>query len=133
MYHLCTFKKGKTATGQKGTTWWKICRPGYIFSRKPGENIDATVSVTEGCFYETFYESQGNTIPPDDEFFQTENDTFPDCNESANCEGLLFEKGCLEALKDMDPEKAPGTEFYETFWDELAFGLISTLNSAYDQ
>jgi len=36
------FEKGKTATKQKGETKWKICRP--------GENIDATGSVTEGCY-----------------------------------------------------------------------------------
>ena len=135
------FEKGKTAISQKVTTWWKICRPGDVFFQKPGENIDATVSVAEGCFYETFYESQGNTIPPYNKYFQIENDTVLDCNESANCEGFLSEKECLEALKDMDPEKASGTEFYETFWDELAFSLIRVSRlwfdwypySAYDQ
>ena len=49
MYHLCIFEEDKTATLQKGVTWWKICRPGDVFSRKAGEHIDATGSVTEGC------------------------------------------------------------------------------------
>ena len=48
IYYLCMFEKGKTATQQKEATWWKICRPGFFF-RKPSENIDATMSVTETC------------------------------------------------------------------------------------
>lgn len=46
----CMFEKGKTTKWQKGATWWKICRLGDIcfFFRKPGENINATGSVTEG-------------------------------------------------------------------------------------
>ena len=86
-------------------------------------------------FYKTLYTSQGNTIPPDNEFFQFENDTLLDCNESKSCEfgGLRSEKEFLEVLKDMDPAKSPGTdglpaEFYKTFWDELAyFSLIIAL------
>ena len=97
------------------TTWWKICRPGDVFFRKPVENIDATGSVTEGCFHETLYKSQGNTIPPDNEFFQIENDTVLDCNESASCEGLLSEKECLEASKDMGPEKHLELTFMKLF------------------
>ena len=54
------------------------------------------------------------------------------------CEGPLTEKECLEALKDIDPEKTPGTdglpaEFYKTFRSELACSLISALNYSYDQ
>ena len=54
------------------------------------------------------------------------------------CEGPLTEKECLEVLKDMDPEKTPGTdglaaEFYKTFWSELVSSLISALNFSYDQ
>ena len=44
---------------------------------------------TGGCFYKTLYTSQGSTIPPDNEFYQLENDTLLDCNESTSCEGRL--------------------------------------------
>ena len=89
--------------------------------------------------FTNFYTSQGNTIPPDNEFFHLENDTLLDSNESTSCEVLLSEKERREALKDVDPDKAPGTdglpaEFYETFWDEFAFSLIyGDLIYAYDQ
>ena len=33
-------------------------------------------------------------------------------NESTSCEGLLSEKECVEALKDIDPENAPGTDSF---------------------
>ena len=53
-------------------------------------------------------------------FFLFPNDTLLDCHESTSSEGLLSEKECVEALKDMDPENAPGTdsfpsEFCKTF------------------
>ena len=88
--------------------------------------------------YKTLFTSQGNKIPPDSDFFQLENNTLLDYNKTTGCEGLLSEKECLEALKDMDSEKTPGTdglpaEFYKIFWDELASSLISALNYAYDQ
>lgn len=48
--HLCVFEKGKTTSCQKGATWWKICRPTDVISRKPRQNIDAsTTSVAGGC------------------------------------------------------------------------------------
>ena len=47
-------------------------------------------------------------------------------------------KGTPRSLKGIDSEKAPGTdrlpaEGYKTFWDELAFSLISAPNYAFDQ
>ena len=47
-YHLCMFEKGKTATWQNGDTWWKICWPGDLFFRKPGETLNATGSYVDG-------------------------------------------------------------------------------------
>ena len=104
------------------------------------EFVTSDTGILEECetFYKTLYTSQGNKIPPDREFFQLENDTHLDYHEAASCEGFLTEEECLEALKDMDTEKTPGTdglpaEFYKTFWDELASSLISAFNYAYDQ
>ena len=99
---------------------------------------DAEILAECETFYKTLYTSQGNTIAPDNEFFQLENDTFLDYNDSTCCEGLLTEKECLEALKDMASEKTPGTdglpaEFYKTFWDDLSSILITALNYAYNK
>ena len=68
----------------------------------------AEILAERETFYKTLYTSQGNTIAPDNEFFQLENDTFLDYNDSTCCEGLLTEKECLEALKNMASEKTPG-------------------------
>ena len=53
------------------------------------------------------------------------------------CEGVLTEKECLEALKDMGTEKTPGTdglpaEFYKVFWKDISAILIRALNYAYE-
>ena len=51
VYIICVcLKKAKQRPDIKGQpVWWKICRPGGVFSKlKPGENTDASGSVTEG-------------------------------------------------------------------------------------
>ena len=53
------------------------------------------------------------------------------------CEGLLTKQECAEALKNMDPEKTPGTdgfpaEFYKVFWSDISTPLLSSLNFAFD-
>ena len=50
---------------------------------------------------------------------------------------VLTEKECLEALRDMESEKTPGTdglpaEFYKVFWKDVSSTLISALNYAYE-
>ena len=89
------------------------------------------------AFYKNLYTSNENVIPAESEFFHPENDTVLDNNEAESCEGPLTEKECLEALKNMDRGKTPGTdglpaEFYQTFWKELSSPLINALNFAYD-
>ena len=48
--------------------------------------------------------------------------------ELTSCEGVLTEKECLEALRDMESEKTPGTdglpaEFYKVFWKDVSSTL----------
>ena len=50
-YRLCTVEKGKQATWQKWATSRRICRPGDVCFRKPGENTDVTGSVTNGWLF----------------------------------------------------------------------------------
>ena len=78
-----------------------------------------------------------NAIPAESEFFQPDNDTILDDNEAKGCEGPLTEKECLEALRNMDHGKMPGSDglpakFYKILWKELSSLLINALNFAYD-
>ena len=131
--------------GEKHTKYFlslerRHCKLNTISQLQINENEFATSDseILSECetFYKTLYTSQGNTITSDNEFFQLENVTSVDENDSASCEGLLTTKECLNALKDMDSGKTPGTdglqaEFYKTFWDDLAPSLIALLNYAY--
>ena len=49
-----------------------------------------------------------------------------------------MEKECLEALKDTESDKTPGTdglppEFYKVFWKDISTILIKSLNFAYEK
>ena len=55
--------------------------------------------------------------------------------EQTICEGVLTEKECFDALKNMDSDKTPGTdglpaEFYKVFWKNISPFLIPALNFA---
>lgn len=57
--------------------------------------------------------------------------------EQTICEGVLTEKECFEALKNMDSDKTPGTdglpaEFYKVFWKDISPFLILALNFAFE-
>lgn len=59
-----------------------------------------------------------DSTPPETEYFCSENDTVLSNEERDSIEGSLTELECSNALKDMDPEKTPGTdgfpsEFYQ--------------------
>jgi len=50
---------------------------------------------------------------------------------------LLTELGCLNALKDMEPDKSSGTdglpsEFYQIFWSEVSKPLLEALNCGFE-
>lgn len=50
VYIICVcLKKTKQRPGRKGQPGEKFTDPVTFFFRKPGENIDATGSVTERC------------------------------------------------------------------------------------
>ena len=71
-------------------------------------------------------------------FFQHGNDNVLHDYKQKTCEGVLTEKECLEALKDMESDKTPGTdglpaEFYKVFWKDISTILIKSLNFAYEK
>ena len=70
-------------------------------------------------------------------FFAQDNDTVLTEDGQETCEGSLTEKECLEALRNMDPNKTPGidglpAEFYKVFWNDISATLIRALNYSYE-
>ena len=56
--------------------------------------------------------------------------------EQDSCEGLLTKTECLEALKNMECNKTPGSdglpaEFYKVFWNDIADLFLKSLNYAH--
>ena len=59
-------------------------------------------------------------------------------NEKISCEGLLTDRECANALKDMKNNKSPGsdgitTEFYKIFWNDIKGFLVDSLNYSYNE
>ena len=90
-------------------------------------------------FYKNLYTSKFNASNPENIslFFTQDNDTVLTEDEQGTCEGSLTEKECLEALRNMDSNKTPGTdglpaEFYKVFWNDISSTLIRALNYSYE-
>ena len=71
------------------------------------------------------------------DFFFSENDTILSNGERDYIEGLLTELECRNALKDMEPDKSPGTdglpsEFYQMFWNNVSKPLLEALNYGFE-
>ena len=74
-----------------------------------------------------------DSILPETDFFFSQNDTVLSNAERDSIEGLLTELKCLNALKDMEPDKSPGTdglpsEFYQFFCSDVSKPLLEALN-----
>ena len=70
-------------------------------------------------------------------FFFSENDIVLSNEERDSIEGLLTELECLNALKDMEPDKSPGTDclpsqFYRFFWSDVSKPLLEALNYGFE-
>ena len=90
-------------------------------------------------FYKNLYSSKSMTYDQNDTTFfpEREDERTSHDHDLTACEGVLTEKECLEALKDMGTEKTPGTdglpaEFYKVFWNDISAILIGALNYAYE-
>ena len=56
--------------------------------------------------------------------------------DKQQCEGVLAEKECEEAVKDMKNGKTPGTdgltaEFYKIFWQDLKNAMVKSFNYSF--
>ena len=78
----------------------------------------------EKRFYETLYRSKSTDVSPESTFFKPDNISPLKGEEQQQCEGLVSENECLNALKGFKKAKSSGTdgfsaEFYKFFWPEL--------------
>ena len=118
-------------------------KQGTISRLKKSENEFATTDkeILHECesFFEDLYfcKMKTDSLLPETVFFFSENDTVLSNEERDSIEGLLTELECFNALKDMEPDKSPGTdglppEFYQMFWSEVSKPLIKALNYGFE-
>ena len=108
---------------------------------KVGENYyiedQFEILEEEKKFYESLYRST-NINPKNfknSPFFNPENVTALSEEEKKSCEGLVNEEECMNALKDFNNNKTPGTdglpaEFYRFFWPDICHDLLASYNFA---
>ena len=108
---------------------------------KVGENYyiedQFEILEEEKKFYESLYRS--TNINPQNfknsPFFNPENATALSEEEKKSCEGVVNEEECMNALKDFNNNKTPGTdglpaEFYRFFWPDICHDLLASYNFA---
>ena len=89
-------------------------------------------------FYNNLYSSNNGSQNEraDKVFFKTQMEKRLDQTKQDTCEGLLTKTECLEALKNMECNKTPGSdglpaEFYKVFWNDIADLFLKSLNYAH--
>ena len=114
------------------------CKQGTISQLKVNETDFVTTDkdILSECmaFYKNLYTSKSSDCLESSSFSQV-NIISLTKEERTICEGVLTEKECFEALKNMDSDKTPGTdglpaEFYKVFWKDISPFLIPALNFA---
>lgn len=104
------------------------------------ETVNSDKEILNQCesFYKTLYSSQMNINDTygDDMFFDKNNTKILNPDEQMSCEGLLTKAECLQALKNTEANKTPGSdgipaEFYKVFWNDLSDLLVNSINFAY--
>ena len=127
--------RGKWATcGEKNTNNFLNLEKWNFLGKKISKLKLSNVEETEDpkkileevkSFYKNLYTCQ-NFDPKNSKFdiFFKNNLLTPPNEELSKCEGMLSEKECHLALKDMENGKPPGSdglssEFYKVFWDDI--------------
>lgn len=84
-------------------------------------------------FYKNLYSSHTNfnDVDVSEMFFEVLN-----LEKQMSCEGQLSKDECLQALKNTEADKKPGSdrlpaEFYKVFWNDLSDYLVNSINFAY--
>lgn len=105
------------------------------------ETEDPNTILAEGkMFYKNLYSSR-NVDPNKPEFDVFFNNILltPLSEElSKKCEGMLTEQECLQALKNMDNGKSPGSdgftsEFYKFFWEHINQDVVASINYGFEK
>ena len=135
--------------GEKNTKYFlnleeRHYKNGVINQLKTGENefVTSDKEILSECetFYKNLYSSHLDASRNDfqnDNFFSVDTNTkVLDDRERQTCEGFITKQECLQALKDMEPNKTPGSdglpaEFYKIFWNEISDYLINSINYAF--
>ena len=89
-------------------------------------------------FYNEVFRSRNVTTEKANEFMsRIDMQTLPD-NDKSLCDAPLTENECLESMKVMKKNKAPGDdglpiEFYLKFWDDIKSVLLKVYNESYSE
>ena len=114
----------------------KISKPKLSNSEETEDTKE--ILEEEKSFYKNLYTSKN--FDPENSAFDIlfNNNLLMPLNEqlSKKCEGMLFEKECHLALKDMDKGKSPGSdglssEFYKVFWDDINLDVVASINYSF--
>ena len=98
---------------------------------KPGDSsfFSTDKEILNECkyFYKNLYSSHTDAQHVEDSNFFSK--TQP---EKEDCEGVLTKPECLQAVKNMKPEKTPGTDglpvdFYKVFWNEISDFFLNSI------
>ena len=111
-------------------------------TKENGTSISDPMEILdeEANFFKRIYESK-NTNPELDQFkffFQRENITPLEKEESDSCEGLLSLEECANVLKSFSNDKTPGSdgltvEFYRFFWNIVGNYVVESFNHAFQK
>ena len=89
-------------------------------------------------FYKRLYSSKNGSQNErtNNFFFGLQTEKKINLTEQESCEGLLTKGECLNALKNMECNKTPGSdglpaEFYKVFWNDIADFFLKSINQAY--
>ena len=130
--------------GEKNTKYFlnlekRHYRQGTISRLKKSATTDKEILHECESFFKDLYSSKMRTDSslPETDFFFSENDIILSNEERDSIEGLLTELECRNALKDMEPDKSPGTdglpsEFYQIFWNDVSKPLLEALNYGFE-
>ena len=103
------------------------------------ETVNTDKGILNQCesFYSNLYSSYMNTNDAyvNDLFFDENNAKVLNPDEQMSCEGLLSKEECLQAIKNTETNKTPGSdgipaEFYKVFWNDLSDFLVNSINFA---
>ena len=102
-------------------------------------SVQSVCTVRKGYACGVYSSNNGSQSERADKvIFKTQMEKKLSQTEQDPCEGLLTKTECLEALKNMECNKTPGSdglprEFYKVFWNDMVDFFLKSLNYAHKQ